>query len=79
MRLQRCRRPPARRLGVAGCEAWGAGAGGDIYRGAETRAAGPALSHMLIGYLRRIFLDVTVHAKPMPSVRSAAEFPTDKH
>lgn len=43
---------------------------GDIYRDAETPRAGPTLSHMLIGYLRRIFLDVTVHATPMPSGRA---------
>lgn len=43
---------------------------GDIYRDAETPCAGLTLSHMLIGYLRRIFLDVTVHATPMPSERA---------
>lgn len=43
---------------------------GDIYRDAETPRAGLILSHMLIGYLRRIFLDVTVHATPMPSGRA---------
>lgn len=53
---------------VARAAARGADAYADIYRGAETHA-GPTLSHMLIGYLRRIFLDVTVHATPMPSER----------
>lgn len=43
---------------------------GDIYRDAETLRAGLTLSHMLIGYLRRIFLDVTVHTTPMPSGRA---------
>lgn len=43
---------------------------GDIYRDAETPRAGLTLSHMLIGYLRRIFLDVTVHATPMPPGRA---------
>lgn len=43
---------------------------GDIYRDAETPRAGLTLSHMLIGYLRRIFLDVTVHTTPMPSGRA---------
>lgn len=66
VRLRRRRRCGPRRAARAADR--GEGAGADIYRGAETHA-GSALSHMLIGYLRRIFLDVTVHATPMPSER----------
>lgn len=51
-----------------------------IYRGAETPAPHyPTLSHMLIGYLRHIFLDATVHAHRVNAIAAAATLPTDKH
>lgn len=56
-----------------------AGEGTRIYRGVETPAPRLTLSHMLIGYLRRIFSGRRDRSHDANAIAPAAPLPTDKH